>query len=51
MNVTRQPIGHQPTPTEGLERLAHLRAHGPTTQAFGWESLPNVAMWRESRCG
>ena len=45
------PIDHRPTPAEGLERLAHLRTRGPTTHAFGWESLPNVALWRESRCG
>jgi hypothetical protein len=45
------PIGHTPTPAEALERLAHLRTHGPSEHAFGWESLPNVALWRESRCG
>jgi hypothetical protein len=45
------PIGHQPDPKEGLERLTHLRANGPTEMAFGWESLPNVALWQESRCG
>jgi hypothetical protein len=28
------PDGHRPTPAEGLARLRHLRAHGPTPQAF-----------------
>jgi hypothetical protein len=45
------PIGHRPTPAEGLARLTHLREHGPSQTAFGWESLPNVALWQESRCG
>jgi hypothetical protein len=45
------PVGHVPTPSEGLERLQHLRDYGPTEFSFGWESLPNVALWRQSRCG
>lgn len=28
------PAGHQPTPAEGLARLRHLRAYGPTPQVF-----------------
>jgi len=28
------PAGHVPTPQEGLDRLAHLRANGPTPHAF-----------------
>lgn len=44
-------IGHTPTPAQALERLEHLRAHGPSENSFGWESLPNVALWRQSRCG
>jgi hypothetical protein len=45
------PIGHTPTPAQALERLYHLREHGPSETAFSWESLPNVALWRQSRCG
>lgn len=45
------PIGHAPTPTEGLERLQSLRDNGPSATAFGWESLPNVKLWQQSRCG
>ena len=28
------PIGHEPTPGEGRERLDHLVEHGPTAHAF-----------------
>jgi hypothetical protein len=28
------PAGHEPTPEEGIARLEHLRAHGPTPAAF-----------------
>jgi hypothetical protein len=45
------PIGHIPTPSEGLARLQALRDNGPSETAFGWESLPNVALWQKSRCG
>jgi hypothetical protein len=45
------PIGHEPTPAEGMERLLHLRDHGPSDTSFSWESLPNVKLWQQSRCG
>jgi Domain of unknown function (DUF3291) len=45
------PIGHTPTTDEAMARLQHLRDHGPSTTSFGWESLPNVKLWQESRCG
>ncbi len=45
------PIGYQPSPNEGLERLQSLRDCGPSATSFGWESLPNVRLWQESRCG
>jgi Domain of unknown function (DUF3291) len=32
------PGGHRPTIPEAEERLAHLRAHGPTAFAFGLKS-------------
>jgi hypothetical protein len=41
---------HRPAPEEGMARLAHLTAHGPTPHAFGWESLPNVKLWTSQRC-
>jgi Domain of unknown function (DUF3291) len=45
------PIGHMPTTDEAMARLQHLRDHGPSAASFGWESLPNVKLWQESRCG
>ncbi len=44
------PEGHQPTAEEALARLADLNANGPTDQAFGWESLPNVRLWKQKQC-
>ncbi|MDR3417309.1 MAG: DUF3291 domain-containing protein [Nevskia sp.] len=32
------PAGHVPTVQEALERLAHLRLHGPTPKAFTFKS-------------
>ena len=31
------PAGHTPTVEEGLARLAHFEAHGPTPQAFSFK--------------
>jgi hypothetical protein len=44
------PAGHIPTPQEALARLDRLTRHGPSDQAFGWESLPNVRLWMQQRC-
>jgi len=33
------PVGHIPTVAEGVERLEHLRAHGPSDRAF-WFPRP-----------
>jgi hypothetical protein len=43
--------GYIPTLAEGLERLAHLRAHGASEHAFGWEALPHLKLWMSRRCG
>lgn len=40
---------HRPALAEAAERLGHLRAHGSTDHAFGWEHLP-LTRWREARC-
>ncbi len=45
------PAGHRPSMEEGVERLDHLKAHGPSDYAFGWESLPAAKHWRTARCG
>ena len=44
------PAGQRPTPAEALERLNDLRANGPSERSFGWESLPNVQLWKKKRC-
>ena len=33
------PEGHRPTLDEALERLDHLKAHGPSEHAFGWAEV------------
>ena len=32
------PAGHRPGMAEGVERLDHLIAHGPSDYAFGWQN-------------
>ena len=39
--------GHRPDLGEAMDRLAHLRAHGSTDRAFGWDAVVASA-WR--RC-
>jgi hypothetical protein len=46
-----QPAGTVPTAQEAYDRLLHLRAHGPTAEAFGWKDLPGAQIWAERRCG
>ena len=44
------PAGHIPTLDEARARLDLLNKQGPTDDAFGWESLPNLKRWMTSRC-
>ncbi len=44
------PAGHMPTAEEALARLAELNANGPDARAFGWESLPNIELWKQQQC-
>ncbi len=44
------PKGHKPTLSEALERLKHLRAHGPSDHAFGWNEVKEATMWRSHGC-
>ena len=44
------PAGHLPTPVEAMERLDHLAAHGPSENAFGWESVRAAQLWKTARC-
>ena len=43
------PAGHRPSMDEGVARLDHLKAHGPTDFAFGWESLGDAQVWKQQR--
>ncbi len=42
--------GHRPTLDEALERLDHLRTHGPSDHAFGWDHLKDAMMWQSHGC-
>ena len=43
------PAGHRPALEEGVARLDHLKAHGPSDFAFGWESLPGATIGNTAR--
>jgi Domain of unknown function (DUF3291) len=43
-------VSHIPTAEEALARLAHLAEQGPSDDAFGWESLPNLKPLMSQRC-
>jgi hypothetical protein len=45
------PVGHKPTMQEGVERLEHLKMHGPSDHAFGWDRIPAAQLWKTARCG
>ena len=44
------PEGHVPTLDEGLGRLARLRAHGNSDEAFDWSWLEEARRWRAGNC-
>ena len=43
------PEGYLPTLEEAVARLDHLKAHGPSDYAFGWESLPAARIANTAR--
>lgn len=43
------PEAHRPRLEEAVERLDHLKAHGPSEYAFGWESLPAAKIGNTAR--
>jgi Domain of unknown function (DUF3291) len=43
------PAGHRPPLAEGVARLDHLRAHGPSDHAFGWEQIADAQLWKTMR--
>lgn len=42
------PEGHRPSMDEGVERLDHLKEHGPSDYAFGWQQLPGAKHWKKA---
>ncbi len=44
------PEGHHPTLDEALDRLDHLKTHGNSDHAFGWDYLEEARLWRSRAC-
>ncbi|MEM7226200.1 MAG: DUF3291 domain-containing protein [Pseudomonadota bacterium] len=44
------PAGQLPSLEEAMAKLAQLTAEGPSEEAFGWESLENIQLWKQQRC-
>jgi len=44
------PAGHRPTIQEAIARLEHLKVHGASEHAFGWESLASAQLYKTARC-
>jgi hypothetical protein len=44
------PAGHRPGVAEAIGRLEHLKQHGPSDYAFGWQDVASAKLWREARC-
>ena len=41
---------HRPTLEEGLERLEHLKTHGNSARAFGWDGIAEARRWKDKAC-
>jgi hypothetical protein len=44
------PAGQLPSVQEAIDRLEHLKAHGPSERAFSWENLASSELWKTSKC-
>jgi hypothetical protein len=44
------PAGHRPSVQEAIDRLEHLKAHGPSEHAFGWQDVASAKLWKSARC-
>jgi hypothetical protein len=42
--------GHRPTLDEGLARLEHMKTHGASEHAFGWDWLAEAQLWKQRFC-
>jgi hypothetical protein len=44
------PAGHLPTIGEAIERLEHLKKHGPSDHAFAWADVASAELWKSAKC-
>lgn len=44
------PAGTTPTVEEALSRYENFKSDGPSPDAFGWEGLAQVNLWKTARC-
>ena len=44
------PAGHRPSLEEALDRLDHLKTHGASDYAFGWDWLAKAGLWKRHAC-
>jgi hypothetical protein len=44
------PAGHRPSVREALDWLEHLKQHGPSDRAFGWEHGSKTQLFKTARC-
>ena len=44
------PAGHRPTLDEALARLEHMKDHGASDHAFGWDWLKDAQLWKQRSC-
>ena len=42
--------GHRPTLDEAMARLDHLKTHGNSDQAFGWDGIAEARHWKDKAC-
>jgi uncharacterized protein DUF3291 len=45
------PAGHRPDLAQGVARLDHLKAHGPSEHAFGWREISGAKLWKSGQSG
>jgi hypothetical protein len=43
------PADRRPAMEEGVARLDHLIAHGPSDHAFGWQEISDAKLWKTVR--
>lgn len=45
------PAGKRPSVQEAVARLEHLKQHGPSDHAFGWDAVSSAQLFKTARCG